>query len=131
MKKIIILLFTVLLFIPVAVCAKGKRAEIKFTEQTYNFGTIPEKGGKVSHEFEFVNTGDANLVIIDATADCGCTVPEYPAKPIAPGKKGKIKVTYNPLYRPGSFTKVVTVRTNAKPKKARVKITGTVTPASK
>ncbi len=108
--------------------AKKKQAEIKFDKTAYNFGTIAERGGKVSHTFEFTNTGDANLVIVDATADCGCTVPEYPAQPIAPGKKGKIKVTFDPIYRPGSFTKVVTVRSNAKQKKARVKITGTVNP---
>lgn len=108
--------------------AKGKKAAMKFKETSYNFGTIPEHGGKVTHDFEFVNEGDANLVIYDAKADCGCTVPEYPKNPIAPGKKGKIRVTYNPLYRPGGFTKVITIRSNGKPKKVRVKITGTVNP---
>lgn len=80
----------------------------------------------MSHTFEFTNEGDANLVIVDASADCGCTVPEYPTAPIAPGKKGKIKVTFNPLFRPGAFDKVVTVRTNGKQKKVRLKISGTV-----
>lgn len=113
---------------PLASSAKKKGAEIKFAESSYNFGSVPEHGGKVSHTFEFTNTGDANLMIIDATADCGCTVPEYPTQPVAPGKKGKIKVTFNPLYRGGSFTKVVTVRTNGNPKKARIKIQGSVNP---
>ena len=108
--------------------AKKKKAEISFTETNYKFGSIPMKGGKVSHEFEFENTGDANLVILDAKADCGCTVPEYPKNPIAPGKKGKIRVTYDPTNRPGGFTKVITVTSNAKTKKSRVKITGTVNP---
>lgn len=129
MKKIIFLILAVLLLVPpITADAKKKQAQIQFKEQTYNFGSVPEHGGKVSHSFEFTNTGDANLVIVDATADCGCTVPEYPTAPIAPGKKGVIKVTYDPLYRPGGFTKVVTIRSNAKQKKARVKITGTVNP---
>lgn len=108
--------------------AKSRQAQISFAETSHSFGTVPEKGGKVSHVFEFTNTGDSNLVIVDASADCGCTVPEFPAQPIAPGKKGKIKVTFDPLYRPGSFNKVVTVRTNGKQKKVRLKITGTVNP---
>lgn len=128
MKKLIIILSLVLLIPAVAMNAAKKKADIKFAEQSYNFGSVPEHGGKVSHTFEFTNTGDANLVILDATADCGCTVPEYPTAPIAPGKKGVIKVTYNPLYRPGAFTKVITIRSNAKQKKARIKITGTVNP---
>lgn len=106
----------------------GGEAAIKFTESVYDFGTIAEKKGPVSHDFEFINTGNGNLVIISATAECGCTRPEYPKNPIAPGKKGKIKVTYNPLGRPGSFEKVVTVKTNGRPKKARIKIRGSVNP---
>lgn len=111
--------------------AKKKRPVLTFAEKSHNFGTIPETGGKVSHDFVFTNTGDANLVIIDAKADCGCTVPEYPKEPIAPGKKGVIRVTYNPLYRPGGFHKTVTIRANTKPKNTAVKISGVVNPNKK
>lgn len=128
MKKLFIILLAMAALVAVPMSAKKKQALLRFTEQTYNFGTISEKGGKVSHKFEFVNDGDANLIIVDATADCGCTVPEFPSQPIAPGKKGYIKVTYNPLYRPGSFTKTITVRSNSKQKKTRIKISGTVNP---
>lgn len=106
--------------------AKGK-AKISFDEKTWNFGNIKEDGGSVSHEFTFTNTGDANLVVLDATAQCGCTRPEYPKNPVAPGKSSKIKVTYNPFARPGAFEKVVTVKTNAGGK-VRLKISGTVIP---
>lgn len=103
-------------------------ARIQFEEDSYNFGNIKERGGSVSHEFGFINTGNGKLVIVDATAECGCTRPEYPKNPISPAKKGKIKVTFNPIGRPGSFTKVVTVKTNGHPKKVRLKIKGTVIP---
>lgn len=106
---------------------KGK-GEIKFKETTYDFGFIKEDGGPVSHEFQFENTGDGVLVITSARAECGCTKPEFPDEGIAPGKTGVIKVTYNPLGRPGGFTKVVTVRTNGSPSKINLKIRGTVNP---
>lgn len=128
MKKRLTLILALLLIFSAGAMAKKKQAEITFAHTTFDFGTIPEHGGKVSHTFDFTNTGDANLVIVDAKADCGCTVPEFPAAPIPPGGKGKVKVTYDPIYRPGSFHKVVTVQTNAKVKKARLKVSGTVNP---
>lgn len=101
-------------------------AKAEFAQKTFDFGVIKEKNGPVSHEFVFTNTGDGNLLILKATAECGCTRPEYPEKPVAPGKTGKLKVTYNPLGRPGGFDKVVTVTTNGMPRKVRLKIRGTV-----
>lgn len=104
-----------------------KGPEIAFEEKEYNFGFIPETGGPVTHLFKFTNTGDAPLVIISATASCGCTRPSYPTEPIAPGKTGTIKVTYLPEGRPGEFNKIVKVRTNVKDsKKISLKIFGTV-----
>ena len=104
---------------------------ISFTQTTHDFGVIPENGGSVTTTFEFTNPGDGPLLIINASASCGCTCPEYPRKPVKPGKKDKITVTYNPKGRPGEFTKNVTVRTNVKGKKKVVlKIKGNVTPAS-
>lgn len=101
--------------------------KIQFSEKVYDFGKIKEKGGLVTHEFQFVNAGDGNLVILKATAECGCTRPSFSDSPIAPGKSGKIKVSYNPLGRPGSFDKTVTVTTNGNPRKIRLKIRGVVT----
>ena len=111
--------------------AKKKNTEgtpiIQFTETVWDFGTIPNDK-PATHNFEFTNEGTGNLVLLDATAECGCTRPEIPEKPIAPGKKGKVKVSFNPIGRPGSFEKTVTVKTNGSPKKVRLKIRGTVAP---
>ena len=85
----------------------------------------------MTHEFRFENTGDGSLVIHSAKAECGCTTPEYPKNAVAPGKDGIIKVTYNPLGRPGGFTKIVTVRCNGNPSKVTLKIRGTVAPKGK
>lgn len=103
--------------------------EITLREKAFDFGYIKEEGGPVRHEFEFINTGDQPLVIISATASCGCTRPKYPTEPIRPGKKGKITVTYLPQGRPGEFDKAVKVKTNCKKsKKFTLKISGTVVP---
>lgn len=126
MKKSIAITMMVMLLVGFVAYAKNT-ASMKMSETVWDFGTIKQKS-PVSHEFTFTNTGDGNLVILDATAECGCTTPEYPKNPIAPGKSGKIKVTYNPVGRPGSFEKTVTIKTNGSPKKVRVKIRGTVMP---
>lgn len=133
MKKKLIIFLTVALLgaaLPAMAkkTAKEGQAMPRVAEAVHDFGIINEKGGPVSHEFEISNVGDGNLVIIDATAECGCTRPDYPKSPIAPGKKNKIKVTYNPIGRPGAFEKTVTVKTNGKPKKLSLKIRGTVNP---
>jgi len=107
---------------------KSGEGKILFTTTQHNFGTIKEQGGPAKVEFEFVNQGNGNLIIADVTAQCGCTRPEFPKKPIAPGAKGKIKVTFNPIGRPGSFTKTINVYTTGKPKKTTLKIKGTVIP---
>lgn len=104
----------------------------EFPETSHDFGTIAEDGGSVSCEFAFTNTGEAPLLILNATASCGCTRPSFPKQPVAPGKSGKIKVTYNPKGRPGEFDKTVTVRTNIKERKKIVlKIKGFVSPAAR
>lgn len=133
MKTKIILILSLLLLTTTAANAdktSDGKAAISFTETVHDFGVIPENGGPVSCAFEFTNTGDAPLVIMSASASCGCTRPDYPRKPVKPGKKDKIIVTYNPKGRPGEFSKNVTVRTNIKGKKKVVlKIKGNVTPA--
>lgn len=120
------------MFAPLSAMFAATDARITFETKTHDFQTISEDKGPVSCEFEFTNTGSDPLMIINASASCGCTRPEFPKKPVAPGKKGKIKVTYNPLGRPGEFTKQITVRTNSSEKKERkitLRITGFVNPA--
>lgn len=120
------------LLVPVSAMAKkSSKGSAVFKEKIHNFGIVKEDGGPVSCTFSFTNGGDGNLVIYEVKADCGCTRPDYPQNPIGPGKSGKIKVTYNPLGRPGAFDKTVTVKTNGSPSKIRLKIKGTVNPKSK
>ncbi len=80
---------------------------------------------KVSCKFKFTNTGNGPLVIHQAIATCGCTVPKYPKEPIKPGESGEITVTYNGAGKfPGYFRKSITIRTNAKNEVVRLFIEG-------
>ena len=125
MKKIIVI--TLLL---ICGMTSAMAQEIKFDKLTHNFGTFSEKDPVVTCVFTFTNVGDAPLVINQAVASCGCTVPEYTKTPIQPGEKGEIKVTYNGTGKfPGHFKKSITVRTNGKVEMTRLYIEGDMTEA--
>lgn len=123
MRKILTLLF--ILFTSHTILWAD--AKIKFTTTTHDFGTIQEKDGDVTAKFEFTNAGDSPLLITRATATCGCTTPEHPKKPLRPGEKGEIIVTYHAKGRPGPFDKSIMVYSNdAKNEKVLLTITGNV-----
>lgn len=125
--KRIILLMTML----VALMANANaQAEIKFDKLTYDFGTFSESEPVQKAKFTFTNVGDQPLIINQAMASCGCTVPSYTKKPIAPGEKGEISVSYNGKGRfAGHFKKSITVRTNGKVELTRLYIEGVMTEA--
>ncbi len=91
---------------------RSRMPEISFVKTEHDFGTIKE-GQKVFWNFRFKNTGNADLILNRVKADCGCTVPEYPKTPIAPGEEGKIKVTFDAKGRMGTQVKNVTVLSNS------------------
>lgn len=100
-------------------------AGIKFDKTTHDFGTFSENSPIVTGSLTFTNIGDAPLVIHQAIASCGCTVPEYTKEPIMPGKQGTLKVTYNGAGKyPGHFKKSITLRTNAKTEMVRLYVEG-------
>lgn len=104
-----------------AALAQGK---LKFKEETREFGKI-QQGKPVTHEFVFTNTGNAPVVISNATATCGCTTPEWSKEPILPGKTGIVKATFNAAVM-GQFNKPVTVYTNAETPTVTVYLKGEV-----
>lgn len=84
----------------------------KFKNEVHDFGTLKE-GPVADHVFEFTNTGNAPLIIQNASASCGCTVPAWPKEPILPGKKGSIKVSYTTQGHVTPFDKEVYIQSNA------------------
>lgn len=111
--------------------AQFAEPSISFGKTSYNFGNINELDGIKSYEFEFVNNGSQPLIVHDVTSTCGCTIPEWSREPIAPGGKGKIKVTFDPKGRPGAFRKTITVKSNARESAVTLYIVGLVNPKPK
>ena len=100
-------------------------AEIKFDTLRHNFGKFSQKDPIVKCSFRFKNTGTAPLVIHQAFASCGCTVPTFTKEPVKPGETGVIDVTYNGTDKfPGHFQKTITIRSNAISEVTRLIIEG-------
>lgn len=101
------------------------KGEMKFEKTTYDFGVFAQDTAVVTYDFVFTNVGKSPLIIHQASASCGCTVPEYTLEPIMPGCKGKISVTYNGKgKRPGVFRKSITIHNNGKHTPVRLYIEG-------
>lgn len=98
--------------------------EFKFESETINYGKI-NKGANGERTFVFTNIGDEPLVIKKVQSSCGCTIPKKPEKPIMPGQKGEIKVSYD-TKRVGGFSKSITIYSNAKNARKIIRIRGIV-----
>jgi hypothetical protein len=99
---------------------------VEYDSENYNFGEVTD-GDIVKHSFKFTNTGETNLVLIDVTGSCGCTVPEnWPKEPIPPGGTGQIDVEFNTHGKVGNTTKSVSVEANTNPTVTKLYITGKV-----
>ncbi len=128
MKKL--MLMTLMLVCGMAMAMAQKPAQIKFEKTTHNFGEFSENNPKVTCTFTYTNVGETPLVVNQAIASCGCTVPEYTKTPVQPGEKGEIKVTYNGAGKfPGHFKKSITIRTNGAVEMTRLYIEGDMTEA--
>ncbi len=96
-----------------------------FESSTYEFKKITS-GQKVSYSFKFKNTGTTPLIISNAQATCGCTVPEYPRSPVPPGAEGAINVVYDSAGQTGMQAKIITLTSNAYPTTTQLVLKGQV-----
>lgn len=101
----------------------------KFEKEVYDFGEIKE-GEKVTYDFKFKNIGNSPLIISSATATCGCTIPEYPKEPVAPGAEGLIRVIFNSAGKAGMQNKIISITANTIPTLTEVNILGNVMAAN-
>jgi hypothetical protein len=111
--------------ITVAGDTKGGLANMKFEFEKHDFGRISQ-GERVTYAFKFKNTGGSNLIISDAHGSCGCTVPSFPKKPVAPGEEGVIDVEFNSEGKRDHQEKTVTLITNCEPNTKVLTITADV-----
>ncbi len=102
--------------------------EITFEKELIDMGTYNQHDDESSRcEFVFTNTGKEPLIIEKAKGSCGCTVPEWPKEPIAPGETAVIKINYDEK-RVGPYTKSITITSNAKTSPKTVKVKGKIIP---
>lgn len=103
----------------------GDKTTIEFEKMEFNFGEI-KAGEKVNYKFKFKNTGKSPLIIQDAKASCGCTVPNFTKDPVEPNGTGEIAVSFDSAGKEGAQTKTVTVTSNAEPATTTLTIKGFV-----
>ncbi len=129
MKKYILFFLMILLSVGTSYAQqetkpKGK-GEMKFEKTRHDFGVFAPDTAILTYDFVFTNVGKEPIIIHQASASCGCTVPEYTLEPVMPGCKGKISVTYNGKGRkPGVFRKSITIHNNGKQTPVRLYIEG-------
>jgi Protein of unknown function (DUF1573) len=102
-------------------------AKIEFETTEYNFGEVKE-GAVVKHSFKFKNTGRVPLLISNAQASCGCTVPEWPKEAIPVGGSSEITAKFNTEGKQNQQTKNITITANTYPGTSQVSVTGFVKP---
>jgi len=100
------------------------KAEFKFETELINYGKVA-KNSNGKRIFKFTNIGKSPLIIKEIKTSCDCAVPKKPSAPIMPGQKGEITVSYD-TSKTGGFSKMITIFSNAKEKRKRIRIKGFV-----
>lgn len=112
--------------------AGGKGTQtVRFDHEKWNFGDVAEDGGKVEHTFVFTNVSSKPVVVLDVVSGCGCTTPSYSRKPVMRGEKGEIVVSFDPMNRPGHFSKGISVQISGATEPVTLLVEGVVTPRVK
>ena len=106
----------------------GPTTTMTFDELEYDYGTVTS-GEKVQYAYKFKNTGSEPLIISNAKGSCGCTVPEWPKEPIAPGASSEILVQFDSSNKSGNQSKRVTITANTNPAQTFLTIKGIVNKA--
>lgn len=138
MKKTLVIALSLTLVVGVMSCRKKGNPNagiptsvlkdtttVEILEREFLFDTI-NQGDTVSHTFTIRNTGEKNLIIGNAFGSCGCTVPEYPKDPIAPGATANILVRFNSAGKEGDQHKSITLQINTASHEEKVFMNGYV-----
>jgi hypothetical protein len=130
MKKLFLLVVFAFAAFAVHAQSDNKGATIDFNEKSKDFGDITQ-GDKVEHTFVFTNSGDVPLVISNVAVSCGCTAPNWPKEPVAPGATGELKVVFNSAGKMGRQNSVVRIYSNAAEPIEKVSLISNVLPKGK
>lgn len=88
----------------------GKKAAdvARFDLESVDLGKV-KQDNPATAIFTVTNISNEPLIIEQANPTCGCTISDYTKSPIAPGKTGTIKATYN-AKNVGPIDKHLTVK---------------------
>jgi len=89
------------------------QAEFSILKKTINHGKAKE-GIVLSFDYEITNTGNEPLIFKDYKVACSCTKAILPEKPVMPGEKIKINVTFDTKDKIGFQDRTIEVTSNAK-----------------
>jgi Protein of unknown function (DUF1573) len=110
MKNLIIAIAAIL-FSLTTYSQSGPKIEFLAPDNTIDYGKVSKNTDNGIRTFEFKNTGDAPLQILNILSTKECSILSKPNTAIQPGQTGKIEVKYN--MTPGPIRKTITVETNA------------------
>ncbi len=108
--------------------SKEKKAKIQLDSTQASIGTFPKSNSLKTTVFTFKNVGNDKLVFYGAATNCGCVTVSYPDKPIKPGKKGKITVTFDGKHKtPAKFSHKINFSCNGSPAYFTLRVNGVMT----
>ena len=103
---------------------------MRFEQTTIDAGTLNEEDAPATYTFHWKHAGDTPLVITEARTGCGCVTVAYDRRPVRPGERRSVDVTYHPKGHPGHFQRKIQLFTQTgKGPAAVLTLTGTVTPS--
>ena len=73
-----------------ALAQKPAGGSLRFDSTTWDFGEIKESEGVVSHEFNYINMSDHDVVLEFVTPGCSCTTTTYDRSPLPPGQATRV-----------------------------------------
>jgi len=89
----------------------GPQPHIQAPAPSFDFGTVLE-GTPVKHEFTIRNVGQADLIIGQVQASCGCTVAKADKQRLRPGEQTRLPVTFDTSHEKGRASRRIDVYTN-------------------
>jgi hypothetical protein len=115
MKKIILLTLGIVFSMSIfAQTPAAKGSVMSFETKSFDFGDV-KQGQKVTHTFQYKNTGTDTLKISNVVSSCGCTVPQEYVKIVPPGVSASITVQFDSTDKMGVVNKTLTILSNALP----------------
>ena len=125
MRHFIFILYIALLTLT---SVSAEECVVRFEPERVDFGHINESDGIVTRSFTITNTTDKEITISEIVSTCDCTVADYKNVVIAPKQSFEVKVSYNPLNRPGRFDRPLFIFVEGYDEPFEISIAGRVTP---